>query len=71
MKSMTSRSRPVSGDFKRSLVGNEVLDVKCQRDFPIRWNGDVVSIGIDFLAYSKWSSDARMELVGFLHCVTF
>ena len=47
------------------MIGDEVTDVEGSRDAPIWWNGDIVSVGIDFLTDSKRTGSTRMELVAF------
>ena len=53
------------------MVGNEIADVECRRDSPLRRYNDVVCVGVDYAANCKRSRRAGVELVGFLHLVAF
>ena len=51
------------------MIGKKIADVEGSRNSPIRWDGDVIRVGVDFATDSERARGARMELVRALRYV--
>ena len=54
------RATRVSGDVQRPLIWHEIADIEGRRNSPVRWNGDVVGVGIDLPTDLEGACSARV-----------
>ena len=57
------RKTRFGGHFPWALIGKKIADVESSRNVPIRWDGDVIRVGVDFATDSERARGASMELV--------